>query len=399
MPQRKSLRIAFVTETYPPEINGVSLSVARVIEKLRVRNHDIQVVRPRQDCDANPARQSAVEQVLVRGLPLPRYPGLRFGLPAGRMLLDLWGRARPDLVHIVTEGPLGWSALKAATQLKLPVTSDFRTNFHAYSRHYGVGWLQQVVTAYLRRFHNSTLVTMVPTAQQQRTLSNAGFESLAVVARGVDTALFHPARRDEQLRRAWGAGPGDPVVIHVGRLAPEKNLPLLFKAFGAIKQRCPAARLVLVGEGPSSHAMRRKYPDVIYAGTRSGEALAAHYASGDLFLFPSVTETFGNVTLEAMASGLAVVAYNYAAAAAHIKHCQNGFLAAYGDAEEFSRFAAEAVTHMRALRRLRAAARITAYSLDWDPIVADLEALFVSVTEAVRVCKGMKAARTDRAAA
>ncbi|HEV7819551.1 MAG TPA: glycosyltransferase family 1 protein [Burkholderiales bacterium] len=393
------MRIAFVTETYPPEINGVSLSVARVIEKLRARNHEIQLVRPRQDGDAVSARRSAAEEVLVRGFPLPRYPGLRFGLPAGRTLLDLWSRARPDLVHIVTEGPLGWSALKAATQLKVPVTSDFRTNFHVYSRHYGLGWLQHAVTTYLRRFHNSTLVTMVPTAQQQRTLSNAGFESLVVVARGVDTVLFQPARRDHELRRSWGAGPDDAVVMHVGRLAPEKNLPLLFDAFAAIRQRCPGARFVMVGDGPSRPALRRQYPEVNFTGTRRGEELAAHYASGDLFLFPSMTETFGNVTLEAMASGLAVVAYNYAAAAAHIKHCQNGFLAAYGDADEFSRFAAEAVTHMKALRRMRAAARFTAQTLDWDRIVADLEALFFSVTEAALVCKGMNATRTDRAPA
>jgi len=399
MPQEQSLRIAVVTETYPPEMNGVSLSVARAIDGLRARGHRILVVRPRQPCDERRKNHSQNDELLVAGVPIPRYPGLRLGLPAKRSLLQKWSNFRPDLLHLVTEGPLGWSALRAALELKLPVTSDFCTNFHAYSRHYGVGWLQQTVTAYLRRFHNSTLVTVVPTAHQQRTLSNLGFESLAVVERGVDTALFHPARRDEQLRRAWGAGPQDPVVIHVGRLAPEKNLTLLGDAFAAIKQRCPNARLVVVGDGPSGRAIRRQNRDAIFAGTLAGAELATHYASADLFLFPSLTETFGNVTLEAMASGLAVVAYNYAAAGAHIKHCQNGFLAAYGDSGEFTRFAAEAVVHMKALRRLRAAARLTAQTMDWDRTVSNLETIFVSVIEAVHVCNGMGSVLPDRAPA
>ncbi len=193
MPYGKSLRIAFVTETYPPEINGVSLSVSHFVGGLRARGHTIQLVRPRQDCDGNRAGRCAPEDVLVRGLPLPRYPGLKFGLPAQASLLELWSRQPPDLVHIVTEGPLGWSALKAAKKLKLPVTSDFRTNFHAYSRHYGVGWLRRAVLGYLRRFHNDTLVTMVPTWQQRLALANLGFESLEVVARGVASDGTKPA--------------------------------------------------------------------------------------------------------------------------------------------------------------------------------------------------------------
>src|SRR3954465_13976687 len=142
-----ALRIAFVTETYPPEINGVSLSVARFIEGLRRRNHEIQLVRPRQARADQGGGTREFEQVLMRGLPIPRYPGLKMGLPAKRALTELWSLHRPDLVHIVTEGPLGWSALQAALKLKLPVTSDFRTNFHAYSMHYGVGWLKKPIAS------------------------------------------------------------------------------------------------------------------------------------------------------------------------------------------------------------------------------------------------------------
>ncbi|MCX7202544.1 MAG: glycosyltransferase, partial [Burkholderiales bacterium] len=146
---KKSLRVAFVTETYPPEVNGVANTAARFVEGLRARNHEIQLVRPRQGSADLAGEAARFQEVLMRGLPITRYPSLKMGLPAKQALVSLWSRHRPDVVHIVTEGPLGWSALQAAHKLKLPVSSDFRTNFHAYSRHYGIGWLQKPIAAYL----------------------------------------------------------------------------------------------------------------------------------------------------------------------------------------------------------------------------------------------------------
>jgi glycosyltransferase involved in cell wall biosynthesis len=377
----RSLRIAFVTETYPPEVNGVSLSVARFIEGLRRRNHEIQLIRPRQTRADQGGGSREFEQVLMRGLPIPRYPGLKMGLPAKRALTEMWSLSRPDLVHIVTEGPLGWSALQAATKLKLPVTSDFRTNFHAYSLHYGVGWLKKPIASYLRKFHNRTLATLVPTEHQRRELARLGFRELKVVARGVDTQLFNPERRSPALRRSWGAGPDDLVVLYVGRLAPEKNIPLLAQAFQAMQASRPDARLVLVGDGPGRAALERQFPQAVFAGVRRGEDLAAHYASGDVFLFPSLTETFGNVTLEAMASGLALLAYGYAAAAEHVRHGENGFLAPYNDEAAFVRVAGEIAANPAAWREAGAAARSSALNLDWERVVRLLESLFLSVAD------------------
>jgi len=177
---RRSLRIAVVTETYPPEVNGVAGTAARFVEGLRGRGHQIQLVRPRQ---ANEVA-SDTEEFLVRGLAIPNYPSLKMGLPARRALERLWTLRRPDLVHIVTEGPLGWSALQAAEKLKLPAVSDFRTNFHAYSAHYGVGWLKTPIVAYLRKFHNRTLFTLVPTEGVRNELAGLGFRGLRVIARG-----------------------------------------------------------------------------------------------------------------------------------------------------------------------------------------------------------------------
>jgi len=324
---RRSLRIAVVTETFPPEVNGVSMTVARVVRGLCERDHEIQLVRPRQDRADEAGRTNGYDELLCSGLSIPRYPSLKMGLPAKRALLRQWSLRRPDLVHVVTEGPLGWSALQAAGQLKLPVCSDFRTNFHAYSQHYGIGWLKKPIAAYLRKFHNRTMLTMVPTEAIREELEASGFHNLRVVARGVDTRLFDPARRSDDLRRTWGAGPETPVVLHVGRLAPEKNLGALVAAFEAMRARAPQARLVLVGDGPAANWLRARCPDAVFAGMRGGDDLAAHYASGDVFLFPSLTETYGNVTLEAMASGLAIVAYDYAAAAEHLVHETSALLA------------------------------------------------------------------------
>jgi glycosyltransferase involved in cell wall biosynthesis len=372
---RRSLRAAVVTETYPPEVNGVSLTIARFVEGLRLRGHDLQLVRPRQDGADRAAVAAGYHEVLTRGMAIPHYPSLKLGLPAKRALERLWTYRRPDVVHIVTEGPLGWSALRAADKLRIPAVSDFRTNFHAYSRHYGIAWLGKPILAYLRKFHNRTLCTMVPTETLRADLAALGFRGLRVVSRGVDGALFNPARRSEALRASWGAASSDPVLLHVGRIAPEKNLDALLGAFAAARAREPRTRLVLVGDGPARSELQARCPEAILAGMQRGENLAAHYASADVFLFPSLTETYGNVTAEAMASGLAVIAFDYAAAAALIRHGNNGLLARFGDAEAFCALAAGLVADPAAITALGAAARHTAESHDWTRVVRQLESV------------------------
>lgn len=378
-PARRSLRIAVVTETYPPEVNGVAATIAQVVAGLRARNHEIQLIRPRQDRHDSALSDGAFHEVLMRGLPIPRYPSLKMGLPSKRMLVQLWSLRRPDLVHIATQGPLGWSALAAAQHLKLPVCSEFRTNFHAYSKHYGVGWLHKPIMAYLRKFHNHTHCTMVPTEALRQSLADYGFRNLLVLARGVDTRLFDPQRRSDELRRAWGAKPDTQVVAHVGRLAPEKNLGLLAQAFDAMRGVNANTMFVLVGDGPERRSLQARWPDAHFAGMRSGEDLAAHYASGDVFLFPSLTETFGNVTPEAMASGLAVLAFEYAAAAQLIRSGDNGMLVRFSDDAAFVQAAVRLARDPLLARALGVGARQTARELGWERIVEQLEAAFVDV--------------------
>ncbi|MBI3526151.1 MAG: glycosyltransferase family 1 protein [Betaproteobacteria bacterium] len=370
-PDRQQLRIALVTETYPPEINGVAMTLGRMVDGLLRRGHAIQLVRPRQNDLDMPAEQRTFEEVLATGVPIPNYGGLKFGLPAKARLTRLWQHKRPDLVHIVTEGPLGWSAIGAARKLRLPVTSDFHTNFHSYSRHYGFSWLKAPIASYLRKFHNRTQATLVPTRALAHELASAGYENLAVVSRGVDTAQFNPGNRSNTLRAAWGANNATAdnlVVLYVGRLAPEKNLPLVLDSFAAIRAIRPEARLVFVGDGPLRGSLQASCPTAIFAGMRTGADLATHYASADLFLFPSLTETFGNVTTEALASGLGVVAYQYAAAADLIVDGGNGRHVPPGDAAAFIAAAAELAGDREQLQQVRAAAPASIAQLDWEII-------------------------------
>ncbi|MBA4176236.1 MAG: glycoside hydrolase [Leptothrix sp. (in: Bacteria)] len=378
LPQRRSLRVALVTETYPPEVNGVAATVSRVVEGLRERGHQLQLVRPRQASGHELADAPHSGEVLMRGFSIPRYPQLKMGLPARQALLRLWTTQRPDVVHIVTEGPLGWSALQAATRLRLPMVSDFRTNFHAYSSHYGVGWLRTPVMAYLRKFHNRTHCTMVPTDALRSELAAAGFQRLRLVARGVDTRRFTPARRSDLLRAQWGATPNTLVALCVGRLAAEKNLGALIDAAAAMREHEPGMRLVLVGDGPERTRLQKLCPDAVFSGVRHGDDLAAHYASADIFLFPSMTETFGNVVPEAMASGLAVVAYDHAAAGQLVRHGHNGLLARFDDQPEFCRVARRAAADRAQVRALGLQARASVLGLDWSRIVDAVESEYTA---------------------
>jgi glycosyltransferase involved in cell wall biosynthesis len=361
------VRIAYVTETYPPEINGVALTVERAVHYLRGRGHSVELIRPRQRGEA--AREDG-EEWRTAGLPIPMYPDLRMGLAAAGRLKRRFDATRPQVVHVATQGPLGRAAVFAARALGVPVTSDFRTNFHWYSRYYGFGRLERVICGYLRNFHNRADCTFVPARALTRTLGAQGFERLELLGRGVDAARFTPQARSEELRRAWGAAlPQQPVALYVGRLAPEKNVALALHAFAALQCRLPAARMVVVGDGPLRKRLEAEFPQALFVGTQRGEALAAHYASADLFLFPSQSETFGNVTLEALASGLVVVAFDTAAAGEHIRDGHNGVLARGEDAGAFIDAADRAAALAPQWPRLRQRAREEALAAHWDVVL------------------------------
>ena len=370
-------RVCIVTETYAPEINGVASTLARLASGMRERGHTVSLVRPRQPAVDVPGRRPTPGTLLVPGMRLPGYKGLQLGFPAGAALRAAWSRNRPDAVYVATEGPLGWSAVRAGVALGIRVCSGFHTNFDRYVGHYRAGWLRRPIAGYLRRFHNATAGTFVSTERLRHELEAAGFERLGVLGRGVDHGRFDPARRSAALRAEWGAAAGDLVALYVGRLAPEKNVELAVAAYRAMQRVSGASRLVVVGNGPLGTALAGAHPDLVFRGFRTGEDLAAHYASADVFLFPSETETFGNVTLEAMASGLVVVAYDDAAAHVHIENGVTGVLVAPGDARGFITAAAALARAPELLATMRRRARIAMEAVDWSRVVERFEQLLL----------------------
>lgn len=370
------MRISLVTETFAPEINGVAMTLGRLAEGLRSLGHEIEVVCPSpSNRSIHQSDSSGPSLWRVPGLPIPGYAGLRFGLPVWRRLRRHWVEQRPDVVYVATEGPLGAVAVLNARSLGVAVCSGFHTRFDHYCRQYRLAWLERPVRAYLRALHNRTAMTLVPTAQLAGELAARGFRDLRVLSRGVDTELFHPARRDDSLREQWRVGKDGLAVLYVGRLAAEKNLPLALLAFESLRQHRPDARLILVGDGPLAATLRQSHRSHHFAGIRRGDDLARHYASADLFLFPSLSETYGNVTQEAMASGLAVVAFAEAAAAELIRDGENGALVSSGDAAEFLAAAQRLAGDAALRRRLASNARASVVRRDWAEIARGFEAL------------------------
>ncbi len=370
----RPLRILFVTETYPPEINGVAMTTERLVRGLRERGHWVGLVRPRQ-----PRDRAEADTWTVTGLPIPKYPGLHLGLPAWRCLGQVLDAQRPDLVHVVTEGPLGWTALWAARSRGLPVTSGYHTHFDQYSGHYGLAWLTPWISGWLDALHRRCRATLVPTAELAASLERRGIPNVRAVGRGVDTRLFHPGRRDAALRAHWKLETDTLACLYVGRLAPEKNLEVVERAYAAIASRDARARMIWVGDGPSLPRLRAAHPDHHFAGPRVGEELAAHYASADLFLFGSLSETWGNVIGEAMASGLGVVAYRRAAGEKLIEAGESGLSVAAGDHQAFIAAAVALGTNAALRAHLGHNARKAMHAHGWGAIVERFEAVLREV--------------------
>lgn len=368
------MHIALVTETFPPEVNGVAMTNQRLVRGLLAKGHFITLIKPRRSDSLPPesARQTVHE---VFGIPIPNYAGLKIGLPYPGELEQLFETVQPDLVHIATEGPLGFSALNAARRLSIPVSSTFHTNFQDYCADYGAAFAERGMLAYLRWFHNACALTTVPDPSLIARLEQEGIERLEMLGRGADTELFAPSRRCSKLRAEWGATDDCPIAIYVGRVAAEKDIPLSLEAWSAARKLCPSLKMVVVGDGPIRKKLARQWPEVHFAGMRFDQDLARHYASADYFIFGSTSETFGNVVIEAMASGLAVLTYDYAAGRQFIEDGKHGFLVPLADREAFIRSAIKMVRDPSRCMMQRLAARRTAENYPWHQTIDRFEQL------------------------
>lgn len=376
------MRVTLVTETFPPQVNGVSRTLGELARRLGERGDAVQIVYP--DYGDRPNRPDACR---VRSISLPFYKELRLPLPPfGRVhrAIDAFG---PDVVHVATEAFLGLSVLRHAGRRSVPIVSSFHTNFDQYSAHYGIGWARSLIWRYLRWFHNRTRETYVPSRATISDLEGRGFERLVLWPRGVDASFFRPDRPGRlDVRSAYGWGPDDLVLTYVSRIAPEKNVDYLAEALAIVVARRPNVRILFVGDGPSREELEERMgPTARFAGYRVGAELADHFAAGDAFAFTSKTETFGNVVLEAMASGLPVVALRAGGVGDIVRDDATGLLVdPDAPPEEFAGALLRLVDRPDLRARLEKAARAYAESQSWDAIMDGLRDRYAKVIAEAR---------------
>lgn len=377
------LKVCLLTETFPPEVNGVSFTLAKLARGLSRLGAKVKVLRPKRAYKG--ADDEPWEEIDLPSCPIPNYPQLRFGLPCASRLRNLWQKDRPDIIYLATEGPAGFSALRIARKLSIPTVSGFHTNFDLYLKHYRISLIQPLVDAYLRWFHNRTSATFAPTDWMIDELQNKGYHNLRILSRGVDRKLFSPKQRSEKLRSNWGVEKEDKVIVSVSRIAAEKNLDLTCSLAEQMIETGKAQAGVIVGDGPELKRLKQKFRKLRFTGCLSKQALAEHYASGDVFLFASVTETFGNVVTEALASGTPVVAYDYAAPSEFITEGVNGYLASMNDEETLRANLGKILSKTRdELSEFKRAARRSTDKADWNQILEKFQSDLLEILDQVK---------------
>ena len=361
-------KITLVTETCYPQINGVSRIVDRLSRRLTQKGWAIQLLSPNYSTSGQET-ENGIESCTFRSIRFPPYPEIRLPIAPFLGVTKALRSFDPGVVHILTEGPLGLTVLKTSKKLNIPIVTSYHTNFPAYMKHYKIPWLEPAAWAYLRWFHNSAKVTLAPTEEVVNMLHDKEFEGVRAWGHGVDSNQFHPDNRSKDRRRSLGAGPEDTLFLYVGRVAPEKNVQTLIDAF----RQLPAhekVRLMVVGDGP----VRKKIasiedPRIGTLGFQEPEALSEIYASADVFVFPSLTDTFGLVVLEAMASGLPVTAFDVTGPKASIADEYNGLLAGMTDAESLGEIMLRTHRDPDLRHRLSIGARKHTEANDWDRIM------------------------------
>jgi glycosyltransferase involved in cell wall biosynthesis len=371
------MRLTLVTETYAPQVNGVSRTLGQLVNHLERSGDTVQVVHPDYG-----KPKGGVDHHLVKAWPLPFYREVSVPLPPFGKVHRAIESFRPDLIHIATEATLGLSALRLAHRRKIPVVSSFHTNFDQYCDHYRVGWAKGLAWRYMRWFHNRTLETYVPSLATIADLEARGFERLVLWPRGVDGTLFRPDRPGRaRVRETLGFGPDDVVIGHVSRLAAEKNVMHLAGALKAVGEARANVRFLFVGDGPARAELEAEMgPNARFVGYQGGEDLADHYAAADLFAFASLTETFGNVVLEALASGLPVVAVRAGGVGEIVRSGETGILVEPVDPPSVMANALIGLADDTALRREMAdSARDYALTQTWPAIMGRLRERYLAV--------------------
>ena len=361
------MRVALVTENFLPKLDGVTRTLAMLLEHLQHHGHQAMVIGP----EGTPRRYAGARVFGARGIALPFYPELRVCLPEPvferRLMLF-----HPDLIHVVDPVILGAAGITWGQRLGVPVVSSYHTNLAAYCSYFRLGMLFEPTWLYRRYLHNQCARTLCPSPSTRAELIKRGFTEVGVWPRGVDIQLFSPERRSLAWRSRMTNRRDRTIILYVGRLSHEKNLMSLVSSYLAVEN--PATQLVLVGDGPARPDLERALAghNATCTGYLSGEALAEAYASADIFAFPSTTETFGQVVLEAMASHLPVVAFDAEGVRDQIRHGETGFLAPTGDAKAFTEALGILVNAPELRQCLGAEARRLATQRSWESAMEGL---------------------------
>jgi phosphatidylinositol alpha 1,6-mannosyltransferase len=364
------MRIAIFSEVYWPMVSGVGVTLHRLADALTERGHVVRVYSP-----AYQLPQGARDRVEVHrspSIPLFLYPDVHWAFPRYRSVLEDVARFGPDVIHVATEFAMGVTGTKIARQLGIPVVASAHTDYERYASRYNLDWFMRAGWSYLRWFYRQTSAVLCPSSFYQNHLRSRGISNTGIWSRGVDSDRFHPMHRREEYRQSLGLGPADTLVTYVGRIAREKDLHLLAQAW---QRLAPGSRtrLVMVGRGPLENELRRmNVPGIILAGMKHGVELSSAYASSDLFVFPSTTETFGNVLLEGMASGLPCLAAAAGGVMEFARHQSNAWLVEPHSSEAIAAGLETLLLNRDLRHHLGSGARQTALERDWEPVYDSL---------------------------
>lgn len=375
------MKIAYFTESLLPHVDGVSRTLAQLFSTLESRGVEFRVYSP---FVPSPEVPWSGRVRPVRYVRFPLYPDYRVSLPGGRDVrreLDAWA---PDLVHVVSPTPMASWAQRWARRRGIPVVSSFHTHFVSYFRYYGVPALEGFGWAMLRRFYARCERVYAPSRSIIRELEGHGIRNLELWSRGIDLRRFSPDFRDPELRARAGADADTPILLLVSRLVKEKDLADLVETDRILRGRGVRFRLALVGDGPMRDELEEALPDACFAGHQTGEALARWYASADVFVFPSTTETFGNVVLEALASGLPAVVVDRGGPPDQIRPGENGWIARANDPADLADRVEGLLRDPEARARMGRNAVEGARDRDWSAINGRLLASYAEVVERAR---------------
>jgi glycosyltransferase involved in cell wall biosynthesis len=367
------LRIAFFTETFLPATDGVVTRLRYTIEELRRVGDEVLVFAPRYP-SGGPDSYAGASIHRVFGIPLPPYPQVRL-CPPHPGIGHALKRFEPDLIHAVNPFVLGPGGAFYARRNGVPLVASYHTNVAAYARFYGFGFIENATRSWTRTWHNRACINLCTSKATRDYLLSEGIERLRLWPQGVDARLFHPSRASREWREKFSGGhPEAKILLYVGRLAPEKDIERLKATLSATPDTC----LAIVGKGPIQRDLERKFAGTrtVFTGLLTGENLAAAYASADLFVFPSTTETLGMAMIEALASGLPVIAARTGAIHEVVSEGENGLLYEPGSDEELVAAVRRLLDDDSMRRTFGVRARIAAEERDWKASTATLRGYY-----------------------